>query len=110
MADPKPLRTRLTDLLCCDYPIVQSGMGGPARSELCAAVTIAGAFGCIGMVRESPELIRREIIAVRERTERPFGVNLVPSVTDPVLLEEELEACFEARIRAMVFFWDVRPI
>jgi nitronate monooxygenase len=109
MINPQPLRTRLTDLLGCDYPIVQSGMGGPARSELCAAVTAAGAFGCIGMVKESPELVRREIAAVRERTNRSFGVNLVPSVTDPVLLEEELQACFEAQVSVMVFFWDVRP-
>jgi nitronate monooxygenase len=103
------MRTRLTDLLGCDYPIVQAGMGGPARSRLCAAVSAAGAFGCIGMVRERPELIRTEIAAVRDRTSRPFGVNLVPSVTDPALLEEELSACFEARVHTMVFFWDVRP-
>jgi nitronate monooxygenase len=109
MVSPPPFRTRLTDLLGCQYPIVQAGMGGPARSELCAAVTAAGAFGCLGMVKERPELIRREIAAVRERTDRPFGVNLVPSITDPKLLEEELQACFDAQVRAMVFFWEVRP-
>jgi nitronate monooxygenase len=109
MVNPPPLRTRLTDLLGCEYPIVQAGMGGPARAELCAAVSATGAFGCIGMVKERPELIRREIGAVRERTERPFGVNLVPSITDPILLEEELAACFDLQIRVMVFFWDVRP-
>lgn len=109
MLSPQPLRTRLTDLLGCDYPIVQAGMGGPARSELCAAVSAAGGFGCIGMVKERPELIGREIIAVRERTNRSFGVNLVPSVTDPALLEEELAVCFESQVKTMVFFWDVRP-
>jgi nitronate monooxygenase len=103
------LRTRLTDLLGCHYPIVQAGMGGPARSELCAAVSAAGAYGCLGMVRESPELIRREIVAVRERTDRPFGVNLIPFGTDPGLLEDELAACFEARVHSLMFFWDVRP-
>ena len=75
------LRTRLTDLLGCRYPIVQAGMGGPARSELCAAVTAAGAYGCLGMVREDPELVRSEIAAVRERTDGPFGVNLIPDAT-----------------------------
>ena len=109
MAKESTLRTRLTDLLGCDYPIVQAGMGGPGRSELCAAVSETGAFGCIGMVREHPELIRSEVAAVRERTNRPFGVNLVPSATDATLLEEELRACFEARVPVMVFFWDVRP-
>lgn len=103
------LRTRLTDLLGCDYPIIQSGMGGPGRSELCAAVSAAGAFGCIGMVKEKPDLIHREIDSVRTRTNRPFGVNIVPSVTDPHLLEEQLDVCFSAQVKAMVFFWDVRP-
>lgn len=105
----EPLPTRLTELLGCDFPIIQAGMGGPGRSELCAAVSSAGAFGCLGMVKEKPELIRDEIEAVRRKTDRPFGVNLVPSVTDPVLLEEELEACFSEQVKVMVFFWDVRP-
>ena len=106
---PPPLHTRLTELLGCDYPILQAGMGGPARSELCAAVSAAGGFGCIGMVKESPDLIGREIVAVRERTNRAFGVNIVPAITDPVLLEEQLDVCFRAGVKAMVFFWDVRP-
>ena len=71
MAEHPALRTRLTDLLDCEYPIVQAGMGGPARSELCAAVSNAGAFGCIGMVKERPEVIRTEIEGVRARTSRP---------------------------------------
>ncbi len=109
MSNHPRLRTRLTDLLGCDYPIVQAGMGGPARSELCAAVSSAGAYGCLGMVKETPEVIRGEIAAVRERTDRPFGVNLIPFATDPALLDEELSACFEASVHAIVFFWDVRP-
>ena len=103
------LRTRVTDLLGCDYPILLAGMGGPARSELCAAVSAAGGYGTLGMVREPPELIRDEVAAVRARTDRPFGVNLIPFGTDPKLLEEELAACFEARVHSMTFFWDVRP-
>jgi nitronate monooxygenase len=103
------LRTRITDLLGCQYPILQAGMGGPARAELCAAIGAAGGYGCLGMVRESPELIRGEIAAVRERTDRPFGVNLVPFGTDPVKLDEELAACFEARVHSLTFFWDVHP-
>lgn len=109
MDKPPPMRTRITDLLGCDYPIIQAGMGGPGRSELCTAVTTAGGFGCIGMVQERPELIRREISIIKQQTDRRFGVNLVPAVTDPVLLDEELSICFEEKIDVMVFFWDVRP-
>ena len=103
------LRTPICDLLGCSYPILQAGMGGVARSELAAAVSEAGAFGCLGMVREPPAQIAREIAAVREATDRPFGVNLIPAATEPALFEEELSACLEARVPAMVFFWDVVP-
>jgi len=84
-------------------------MGGPARSELAAAVSAAGGFGLLGMVRESPALIVREIAAIRERTGKPFGVNLIPFCTNPTLLAEELAACFDAQVPAMCFFWDVYP-
>nr|WP_028212677.1 nitronate monooxygenase [Paraburkholderia mimosarum] len=48
--EPDFLRTGLTRLLGCRYPIVSAGMGGPARSELAAAVSEAGGFGLLGMV------------------------------------------------------------
>jgi nitronate monooxygenase len=101
------ISTPLTERLGCRYPIISAGMGGPARSELAAAVSSAGGFGLLGMVRESPELIAREIAAVRQRTNRAFGVNLIPSATEPALLENELAACFDAGVPAMCFFWDV---
>jgi nitronate monooxygenase len=101
------IETPLTARLGCRYPIISAGMGGPARSELAAAVSQAGGFGLLGMVRESPALIEREIAAVRQRTNRAFGVNLIPACTTPQLLEDELAACFHAGVPAMCFFWDV---
>src|SRR5207244_3029736 len=58
------LRTPVCDVLGCDYPIISAGMGGVARAELVAAVLAAGGYGALGMVRESPELIAREVAAV----------------------------------------------
>jgi len=104
---PETIATPLTERLGCRYPIISAGMGGPSRAELAAAVSAAGGFGLLGMVRESPALIEREIAAVRQKTNRPFGVNLIPSATDPKLLEGELAACFAAGVPAMCFFWDV---
>ena len=101
------LHTTVCDLLCCEYPIVLAGMGGVARSELVAAVTEAGGFGFLGMVRESPELIASEIAAVRARTARPFGVNLIPAATKPERLEAELQACIAANVHAVTLFWDL---
>src|SRR5262245_8646407 len=101
--------TALTERLNCRYPIICAGMGGPARSELAAAVSEAGGFGLLGMVRESPDLIAREIAAVRQRTSKPFGVNLIPFATEPALLRRELAVCLDAHVPAMCFFWDVYP-
>lgn len=101
------LHTPVCDLLCCDAPIVLAGMGGVARSELVAAVTEAGGFGFLGMVRESPELIASEIAAVRAHTLRPFGVNLIPAATRPERLAAELQACLDARVHAVTLFWDL---
>ena len=103
------LHTSICDLLDCTYPILQSGMGGVARSELAAAVSAAGGFGCLGMVRESPALIEREIAAIRAVTAKPFGVNLIPSATDAQLFNDELAVCIDAGVSAVVYFWDVVP-
>jgi nitronate monooxygenase len=103
------MTTRLTEVLGCRHPIISAGMGGPARSELAAAVSEAGGFGLLGMVRESPGVIAREIADVRRRTAKPFGVNLVPFATNPALLADELAVCLDARVPAMCFFCDVHP-
>ncbi|WP_168788582.1 NAD(P)H-dependent flavin oxidoreductase [Paraburkholderia aromaticivorans] len=107
--DAGPFATELTLALGCRHPIISAGMGGPARAELAAAVSKAGGFGLLGMVRELPELIEREIAAVRAVTDLPFGVNLIPSATEPTLFAAELDACLAARVPALCFFWDVVP-
>lgn len=104
-----PLHTPLCDLLGCRYPILQAGMGGVARAELAAAVSSAGAFGCLGMVREAPALILREAASVKAQTDKPFGVNLIPAATKTGLLNEQIAACREAGVDTLVFFWDVMP-
>ena len=108
MGSERDLHTPLCDILGCRYPILQAGMGGVARSELVAAVTEAGGYGFLGMVREAPDLIAQEIDAVRASTDGPFGVNLIPAATDPALLEAELAVCLEKQIHSLCFFWDVR--
>jgi nitronate monooxygenase len=103
------ITSKLSDLLGCRHPILCAGMGGPARSELAVAVNAAGGFGMLGMVRESPELIRQEIAETRRHTARPFAVNLIPAGTKPELLRAELDTCFAEKVPALCFFWDVRP-
>jgi nitronate monooxygenase len=101
------LHTPVCDLLGCEYPVLLAGMGGVARSELVVAVSEAGGFGFLGMVRESPQLITEEIAKVRAGTNRDFGVNLIPAATNPELLDAEIVACIAARVPVMALFWDL---
>src|SRR3569623_1794854 len=82
-------------------------MGGVARSELVAAVTAAGGFGFLGMVRESAELIRREVEELRRLGHQRFGVNLIPAATPPALLDMELQACIDLAVPMVCLFWDI---
>jgi nitronate monooxygenase len=80
--------SRLTELLGIRYPIVQAPMaGGPSTVELAVAVSEAGGLGSIAGAMLSPDGLRAEIRAVRERTSRPFAVNvfapLAPVQVDP---------------------------
>lgn len=69
-------KTRITDLLNIQYPIIQGGLAYLAYSELAAAVSNAGGLGQItAMSIESPEKLREEIQRVRLLTTKPFGVN-----------------------------------
>jgi NAD(P)H-dependent flavin oxidoreductase YrpB (nitropropane dioxygenase family) len=68
--------TRVTKLLNIRYPIIQGGLAYLAYSDLAAAVSNAGGLGQItAMSLETPEQLREEIRKVREKTDRPFGVN-----------------------------------
>lgn len=103
------LHTSACDLLGCQYPVILAGMGGVARAELVTAVSEAGGYGFLGMVREPAEFIRAQIRAVRERTSREFGVNLIPAATASPLLEEQVSVCLTEHVNAICLFWDIPP-
>ena len=62
------MRTRLTDLLEIEHPVMLAGMGGVSYSRLVAAVSEAGGFGCLGASTMSPDQMEDEMRAVREAT------------------------------------------
>lgn len=101
------LHTPLLKLLGCDVPVLLAGMGGVSRHELAAAVSNAGGFGCLGMVREPVTLIEQEVAAYRRLSSKPFAINLIPVATDPALLKAQINACLKLGVRSLVFFWDV---
>src|SRR5690242_17847273 len=84
------MRTRLTALLGIEHPIIQAPMaGGPTTPALVAAVSHAGGLGSLGAAYLPAETLRREIRAVRELTDSPFGVNLfVPEA--PAITPEQI--------------------
>lgn len=98
---------RATDLLDCDLPIVLAGMGGVARSELVGAVTVAGGFGFLGMVREPAVLISKEVQALRGMGYGNFGINIIPAATERALLERQIETIIELHVPAVALFWDI---
>ena len=80
--------SRVIDLLQIKYPIIQAGMAGAITTpELVAAVSNSGGLGTLGAGYMSPEQIREAINKIRERTDKPFGVNLL--LTKEIQIEEE---------------------
>ncbi len=70
------MKTRITEMLGIEIPIVQAPMGWIARSQLASAVSEAGGLGIIETSSGDLEAIKGEIAAMRELTTKPFGVNL----------------------------------
>jgi nitronate monooxygenase len=102
-----PLPERATALLGCRLPIVLAGMGGVSRAELVAAVSRAGGFGFLGMVREPPALIRREVETLRQLGIGRFGVNIIPAATPPALLAQQIDTIIDLHVPVVALFWDI---
>ena len=96
------MRTRITELLGIEHPIISAPMGpdmtGP---ELVAAVSNAGAFGLLQAQLAPPSVFRDEIRRTRDLTDKPFGVNLL--LCFPV--EDQVAICLEEKVTALSFFW-----
>ncbi len=71
------MKTRITELLQIEYPIIQGGMAWVAEHHLAAAVSEAGGLGLIGGANAPAEVIRTEIRKAREMTKKEIGVNVM---------------------------------
>lgn len=71
------MKTRITELLEIEYPIIQGGMAWVAEHNLAAAVSNAGGLGLIGGANAPAEAVREEIRRTKELTDKPFGVNVM---------------------------------
>lgn len=80
------MKTRITELLNIQYPIIQGGMMWVGRAELAAAVSNAGGLGILtALTQPTPEALAEEIRRCRSMTDKPFGVNItiMPSIKPP---------------------------
>lgn len=95
------IKTRFTELVGIEHPIVQGGMQWVGRAELVAAVANAGALGLItALTQPTPEDLTKEIARCRELTDKPFGVNLtlLPTI-NAVPYAEYRQAIIESGIK-----------
>jgi enoyl-[acyl-carrier protein] reductase II len=84
------MKTRLTELLGIDHPIMLAGMGGVSYSVLAAAVSNAGGYGCLGASTMSSAELAGEIAATRALTSKPFGVDLLTAFPDSLVANVRL--------------------
>lgn len=71
------MKTRVTELLGIEYPIIQGGMAWVATHELASAVSNAGGLGIIGAGGAPASWVKEQILACKKETDKPFGVNLM---------------------------------
>ncbi len=71
------MKTRITELLQIENPIIQGGMAWVAEHNLAAAVSNAGGLGIIGAANAPASWVRDEIRKARELTDKPIGVNVM---------------------------------
>jgi len=87
------MRTAICELFDIQYPVIQGGMAWLGTHELVSAVSEGGGLGLIGAGNAPPSWVREQIRLTRERTDKPFGVNIMlmsPFVREviQVVLEE----------------------
>jgi len=111
------LKTRITELLGIEHPIVQGGMMNVGYAELAGAVSNAGGLGIItALTQPTPEALRDEIERTRAITSRPFGVNMTifPTVNAPdyrgyaqAIIEGGVKIVETAGTQAVREIWDM---
>jgi nitronate monooxygenase len=95
------VQTPLCDLVGIEEPVVLAPMGGAVTPALAAAVSNAGGLGMLPLTWTSPEEIGTVVDETRQRTERPFGVNLGLAWDQ----HERLSSALAAGVRVVSFFW-----
>ena len=100
------LKTRFTQQLEIEIPIVQAPIGGVSNPILTAAVSNAGGLGMLAGTWRTPDNLRDLIRAIRDLTAKPFGINFVLDFE----IAEKLELCLQEKVPVISLFWgDAAP-
>lgn len=70
------IKNRITELFDIEYPIIQAGMVWVSGYKLASAVSECGGLGLIGAGSMKPDLLREHIQKAKNKTKKPFGVNI----------------------------------
>lgn len=111
------MKTRITDMLGIEHPVILGGMQNVGVAELASAVSNAGGFGILtALTQPSPEALGKEIERCRTMTSKPFGVNLTvfPTMKSPdykayaqVIVDSGIKAVETAGTPAVREVWKV---
>jgi NAD(P)H-dependent flavin oxidoreductase YrpB (nitropropane dioxygenase family) len=100
------LHTSFCDLVGVEVPVVQTGMGWVAGARLVSATAEAGALGILASATMDLDELRRAVAAVKQRTARPFGVNLRADADD---IEARLDLLIAEGVRVASFAQAPKP-
>ncbi len=94
------MRTRLTEVLGIEHPVMLAGMGGVSYAKLVAAVSEAGGFGCMGASTMPLDEMVQEMEAVRALTSKPYGVDLLTAMPGSMVAQVEQIIAHDAKVFA----------
>ncbi|AGC41854.1 2-nitropropane dioxygenase [Myxococcus stipitatus DSM 14675] len=105
------LHTRLTRELGVHYPFVSAGMAFVALPPLVIAVSEAGGIGMLGSAPEPAPFLRARLHAIREGTQRPFGVNFIveQARAGDFTTREHIDTCIAEKVPVVAFHWGLPP-
>jgi NAD(P)H-dependent flavin oxidoreductase YrpB (nitropropane dioxygenase family) len=95
------IHTKFCDVMDVEHPIALGGMGSVYSPDLVAAVSNAGGLGAMGCHQLDADGIRAGTAALRERTNKPFGLNFL--LFD--VHEDRFAAALALRPKVMAFAW-----
>ena len=95
-----PLYTSACELLGVQLPIVQTGMGWVAGARLAAATSEAGGLGVLAAATMTTPQLAKQIAELKQRTDKPFGVNLRADAAD---LDQRIQLLIDEGVKVASF-------